>query len=510
MDPRPDLPAEPALELGLPEGALTASEVRRRASGSVVVVGIRGAAIMMVGLGSTVVLARLLTPHDFGVVAVGLTFMAFIGLLSDGGLGGALIRRAEPPDVLELRALLGLQLTVTAVLTAAIAAVLLPLGESGRVAALMVCAMPVVAFQFPGKIMLERELRFRPLAWVEVAQVLAYHATAVVLVVAGAGVWGIATGALVRAVVGAVGTNLVSPVRVLRPLLSWSTARPLMAFGARMQLINGTLLARDQGLNVAVAGVGGVDTLGLYALARRLLEVPYLLLTTLWRVSYPAMSKLLAAKEEPVRLIERAFSATLVGMGMVLVGLAGSGPGLVPGVFGQHWRAAAEILPGSCLGMLVAGSVATATHGFLLAVGDASAVLRATATSAVVVFGTSLPLLALLGPWGLGLGLLLASCCEAALLARSARRHAALRFVGVLWVPVGLAVASASAGWAVSVLGGRDVVSGAGGGVLAVLSYLLGLRLARRAQLAAFLETARRALSDARSAPTPATRGDLG
>jgi O-antigen/teichoic acid export membrane protein len=266
---------------------------------------------MLVGLGSTVVLARLLTPHDFGVVAVGLTFMAFIGLLSDGGLGGALIRRAEPPDVLELRALLGLQLTVTVVLTAAIAAVLLTQGESGRVAALMVCAMPVVAFQFPGKIMLERELRFRPLAWVEVSQVLAYHVTAVVLVVAGAGVWGIATGALARAAVGAVGTNLVSPVRVLRPLLSWSRARPLMAFGARMQLINGTLLARDQGLNVAIAGVAGVGTLGLYALARRLLEVPYLLLTTLWRVSYPAMSRLLAAKEDPVGLVERAFSAAL-------------------------------------------------------------------------------------------------------------------------------------------------------------------------------------------------------
>jgi O-antigen/teichoic acid export membrane protein len=479
--------------------------VRRRASGAVVVVGTRGAAIMLVGLVSTVVLARLLTPRDFGVVAVGLTFMAFIGLLSDGGLGGALIRRAEPPDASELRALLGLQLTVTAVLTAAIAAVSVTLGEGGRVAALMVCAMPVVAFQFPGKITLERELRFRPLAWVEVAQVLSYHGTAVVLVVAGAGVWGIAIGALVRALVGAVGTNLVSPVRILRPTLSWGKARPLMAFGARMQLINGTLLARDQGLNMAIAAVAGVGTLGLYALARRLLEVPYLILSSLWRVSFPAMSQLLAAKQDPGRLVERAFSVALVGTGVVLVGLTGSAPGLVPGVFGAHWSDASQILPGACLGMLVAGSVSIATHGFLYAVGDASAVLRATLASAIAMFASSLPLLPALGAWALGLGLFLSAMVEASLLARSARRRTQVRFGRILAVPAVLAVVSAAAGWSVAVEAGRNLLSGSAGGVVSVGCYLLGLRVLRRAQLAVFLETAGRAVANARRREGPAT-----
>src|SRR5438034_240457 len=95
-----------------PTAQLPADEVRRRASAGLVVVGTRGALITVVSFASSIVLARLLTPHDFGIVAAGLTFISFVALLSDGGLGGGLIRRREPPDAAELRAFLGLQLMV--------------------------------------------------------------------------------------------------------------------------------------------------------------------------------------------------------------------------------------------------------------------------------------------------------------------------------------------------------------------------------------------------------------
>ena len=62
------------------------------------------------GLVGLLVLARMLSPTDFGVVAFGTTFVTFANFLADGGIGNALIRRVEPPERADLKALLGFQL----------------------------------------------------------------------------------------------------------------------------------------------------------------------------------------------------------------------------------------------------------------------------------------------------------------------------------------------------------------------------------------------------------------
>jgi O-antigen/teichoic acid export membrane protein len=484
--------------------ALTPAEVRRRASAGLLVLGTRGLAILLIGLASNVVLARLLSPRDFGLVAVGLTFVTFVGLLADGGLGAGLIRRAKPPELSELRALLGLQLIVTAVTGACVAAVAMSFGKSGLIVTVMVASTLLVALQFPGKILLERDLSYRPLAFVEVTQVLAYNLTAIGLVLAGAGVWGLALGTVVRAGVGAAGTIMVSPVRVFWPLFSWSRIRPLVAFGLRLQLVSATWLVREQGLNAAVAAVGGVATLGLSSLARRLLQIPSLLLQSLWRVSFPAMSQLVAAKEAPGRLIERAVAVAAVGTGTVLVGLAGSAPGLVPGVFGEQWRAAADVMPGACLGLVVAGSISVATQGYLYAVGDATAVLRAAVLSAVAVFVVTLPLLPSLRTWAIGIGMLASSLTEAGVLARSTRAHVSVRMARIVLAPALVGTGSGALGWYVASSSGADLLSGLAGGAVAIGSFLMGMFILRREQLSLTCQVALRAVGNARRRPARA------
>jgi O-antigen/teichoic acid export membrane protein len=478
---------------------LAAGEIRRRASAGLVVVGMRGIAISVLGLASNVVLARLLTPRDFGIAAAGLTFIAFVGLLSDGGLGGGLIRRHEPPTRNELRALLGLQLIVTGVMAVVIGVVAFQFGEAGHVVTLMVCAMPVVAFQFPGKIQLERRLNYRPLAFIEVSQVLVYQAVAIALVVLGAGVWGLAWGWFARALTGAVITNLLSPMRVLRPSLAWQRIRSLISFGMKLQFVTLTALLRDQGLNVVVGTVGGVSTLGLYSLAKRLLEVPYLVLTTLLRISMPAMSQLLVVKEEPGPLIARALSAASVGTGIGLVMLGGSSPGLVPSIFGGHWAESAQILPGACLGLYVVGSIAVATQGYLYAVGDASAVLRATVASAAVVLIAAAALLPVVDTWAVGIGLLLGALCEATLLTRYVNRHTAIDVLSIMWVPALIAAVAIIAGWWSANMIGPTFAAGLVGAAISLGLFLGPIALLRPAQIPAFIRLVRRAIRNART-----------
>jgi Polysaccharide biosynthesis protein len=317
--------APPAADDG-EEGALSRDELKRRASGGIFIVGTRGLAILLIGFGGNVVIARLLTPHDFGLVAIGMAFVVFASLLADGGLGAGLIRRAEPPDIEELQALTALQLAVSTGLALAIAAVAIPFGEAGWVTAVMVCSMPLAVLQFPGRILLERSLSYRPLALVEVSQVLTYYAWAIGFVVAGFGVWGLASATVAMRVAAALIMIRVSPVGLVRPRFHWSRIRPLIGFGVRFQATSATWLVRDQGLNAAIAAIASISTLGLWSLARRLLEVPFLLFDSLWRVSFPTMSQLMAAKSDVAPLIERAVGMAAVGGGVVLVGLAGSHP----------------------------------------------------------------------------------------------------------------------------------------------------------------------------------------
>ena len=293
-DSTQDLARSPSIE----PGATTRAELSRRASGGVFIIATRGLLILFVGFGGTVILARLLTPHDFGVVAIGTAVVMVIALFSDGGLGGALIRRPEPPTTLELEALTGLQFIVTTFLALVIALAAIPLGQIGGVVALMAASMPLVALQFPGRILLERSLSYRPLALVEVGQVLTYYTWAIGFVLAGFGLWGLASATVAMRAVAAILMARVSPVGLVRPGFSWHVMRPLLGFGVRFQAVSATSLFRDLGLNAAIAAIASAATLGLWSLARRLMELPLLLFESLLRVAFPAMSQLVSAKED--------------------------------------------------------------------------------------------------------------------------------------------------------------------------------------------------------------------
>jgi O-antigen/teichoic acid export membrane protein len=195
------------------------------------------------------------------------------------------------------------------------------------------------------------------------------------------------------------------------------------------------------------------------------------------------MARLLELKQDCGRLIERAVGIAAVGTGIALTGLTGSAPGLVPGVFGERWADSAEALPGACLALAIAGSVGVATQGYLYAVGDASAVLRATVVQAVLLLTVTLPLLPHVGVAAVGIGWLVAASIESVLLVRATKRTLELRLAKGLVAPFSIGCASAFVGWMVADRAGRDIRSGLAGGMTSVGLYVLGLLIFRRALL---------------------------
>ena len=461
--PAPGSADEPA---GLRAHSL--KELTRRAQAGIVMVASRGALILLVSLGGQLVLARLLRPADFGAVAFGLTVVAFVSLFCDGGLGAGLIRRREPPEREELQALTALQVSVATALTLAVALAAPLVGRAGWITALIVLSAPLLTLQIPGRILLERDLRFDRVARAEVLQVLVFNVWAVTTVLAGAGVWGLASAPVVRAAVGVVLFTRASPMGTPFPRFSWTRIRGLVRFGVRFQTVTALWLVREQGLNVGVAAVAGTTTLGLVSLGRRILEIPYLLLVALWRVSFPAMSQLVARNQPVTALLEKVVGTCATGLGLVLVGLAAGAHGVVPGLFGDSWTQTAELIPPACLGLGIAGPISVACQGYLFAVEDSAAVLRAGTFQTLTLFATILPLLPVLGVLAVGVGWLVSFLVEAVVLGRAASRHTGARLGRSLLAPTVCGGVAGALGWLVTSMTGATLLGGVAGAATAV------------------------------------------
>jgi O-antigen/teichoic acid export membrane protein len=471
--------------------------LKERALGGVFIVAGRGVVILLVAFGGTVVLARLLTPADFGIVAIGTAVVMVVALLSDGGLGAALIRRPEPPTMRELQALTGLQLSVTLVLAVAFALVAVPLGTVAEIVALMAASMPIVALSFPGRILLERDLSYRPLAVFEIAQIVTYYSTAICLVLAGYGVWGLASATVAMRVVGLLFMWKISPVGLVRPKFAYREMRALLGFGVQFQAVNATWLVRDLCLSTFTAAIAGAATLGLWTLAKRLLEPPVLIFESLLRVSFPTVSHLVAAKADTSRLIERGVSLAIVANGLILSGLAASAPGLVPGLFGQHWQAASYAVPGACLGLAISGSVIVATQSYLYAVGDAAVPLRANGVQAVVWVVVAMALLPALGVAAIGLGWAISAVFEVFVVQHGLRKWTSVSLTPLLIGPVMLGIVAGGLGWLLAEFAGTNLLSGILGGLLASSLFLVGMLAFRRSLVVEIVHLGRRATRSA-------------
>jgi O-antigen/teichoic acid export membrane protein len=494
--PGPDQPENGSTTLELQEEPLSTEEVRQRAVTGAAVDLLRGIGVRFLGLFGMLVLARLLTPHDFGIVAVGATFMVFANFLADGGIGVSLIRRADPPERAELKALLAFQLALSTALAIVISAVLLPFGTVGQVTALMLVALPLMAVRVPGVILLERQLNYRRLALVEIVESLCYYAWAIATVLVGWGLWGLASAWVVRALVGSSFLLGFFPPARMAPSPSWARVRALLGFGFRYQTVGVANMLREQGVNAAVAVIAGVSALGVWSVAHRILQIPLLLLNSLWRVSFPGMSRLVAARENVGETIERVVAIAAVVSGLILAPLVAATPAWVPALLGSQWDDAIAVIPPACLHLMVIGPISVALIGFLWAVGDASAVLRATLAGIPLMAAVMIPLLFVIGVPAVGFGWIATGVGEATVLIRSARKHAQFSIASRLVPPTIFAAVGASIGWLAASQVGTTVVGGLVGGLVATGVYLLALWIWHRSYL---LDSLRLSIRGARS-----------
>lgn len=429
-----------------PTEPIGAAEVKSRATAGAGVLGARAALVYAIGIGANLLLARLLVPRDFGLVALGTMVLTLGVYLGETGLGAALLQRRDEPTRAQLEAVAGLQLTVTGLLAVVAAAAAAPFGRDGLVVALMVASLPISVLRSPAVIVLERRLHYRVIARADVIAALSYYAWAIATVAAGLGVWGLASAVIVRAVTGSAVMIIAGPLGLVRPRWSWRVVRPLLGFGAAFGATQLLQIVREQVLNVVIAAVAGLATLGVWNLAWRVLQVPNLLFLTAGRIAFPSMSRLLGAGEDPRRAIERSLAAVAVVTGVAIAALVGFAPAL-PAVVGDGWEDVPAVLLWSGVALIVSAPIAVTCAGYLAAAGAPGAVARATIVSMVVWVGVAVALLPEHGAPAAAIGWIPSGIIGGAMLWRATTARTPASIAANLAAPTLVALAAAAAGW---------------------------------------------------------------
>jgi O-antigen/teichoic acid export membrane protein len=329
------------------------------------------------------------------------------------------------------------------------AAIATPLGRDGVVVAVMVASLPVTALRSPYVIVLERRLHYGAIATADVAEAIAYYGWALATVALGLGVWGLASAVVVRAVAGSATLVAVGTLGVVRPRWDLARVRPLMGFGVKFQLNALLYIVREYGVNVVVALVAGLSTVGVWNLAWRVLQVPNLMFMTIGRVAFPAVSRLIGAGHEPRPAIERGAGTLAALTALVTAALVGFAPAL-PSIVGASWNGVPSVLLWSGVALLAGAPVVFATSGYLLAADDVGRVALATGASTVTWFAMTAVLLARYGAAAVGVGWAASMVVIAAVLWQRASARSGARIAARVLAPTAVGLTGLATGWLVA------------------------------------------------------------
>jgi len=299
-----------------------------------------GRALVLV---STAILARVLSPKDFGLVALALIVTAALETLKDLGLTQALIvasdeeteRRA--PTIFFLT--LGVGLTLWGV-TAALAPAAAALFDEPRVAPLLMA----LGFNFVLRALgathyalLAKQLDFRKRTYAEAGDVAVRGLVSIGLALAGAGVWSIVIGYLVGTATLTIALWLLVPWRP-RLELRFEGLSQMVRFGGSITGID-VMSAINRNVDlIAIGKVLGPASLGLYTLAYRIPELLVLNFAIVGSyVLFPAFAKL--DREALRRAYLVAFRYTVALALPLAVGMVILADPVILALFGEKWIA---------------------------------------------------------------------------------------------------------------------------------------------------------------------------
>ena len=252
-----------------------------------------------VTLGGGVVLARALSPAEFGTFAIATFIVNIFMIFGDLGLGPAFIQSTETPSDKDLQTSFTLQfclITTVVLLTWGLAPWVVrfypALGPNAlKLARTLSLLLYIPVFHSISVIQLERGLNFRPIAWAEGVGMTLYQIVAVTCALQGMGVWSFVLGTFVAGVAGCVLVYHAAPWPI-RLRFDLAEMRRILKHGISFQSASVVVMISQWVTPAVVGTVLGSQAVGYLGLALANARRPFLLAESVMRVSLSHFSRL--------------------------------------------------------------------------------------------------------------------------------------------------------------------------------------------------------------------------
>ncbi|HET9034259.1 MAG TPA: lipopolysaccharide biosynthesis protein [Dokdonella sp.] len=295
------------------------------------------------------VLARLLSPSDFGLIAMLLVFTSIGALLVDSGFSTSLIQRQhttadDETTVFWFTCVISLVLFLVLWIAAPVIANFYQQAELGSLMRLVAWVLPLSALSAVPDAILTQQLRFKVRAKAEAIGVLGSATVAISLAWGGYGVWSLAWQIVTAA--------------ALRGVLLWihsgwrpggrfniASFRSLFSFGSYMFLANLLGVASLRLQSLLIGKLFAPDTLGYYTLAQNVQQAPSSFMSgILNRVGLPVFSSVADQPQKLIAALRFSLRIALFLFVPCIVGIAVIAKPLIIALYGARWAPAAPLL----------------------------------------------------------------------------------------------------------------------------------------------------------------------
>jgi len=310
--------------------------------------------VQLLSFATTVLVARILVPADFGVMALAGMFIATAGLLAEMGLGGAIVQFRDL-DRRELNTCFWITVTLAAIayavlsLGASVIATWFAVPRLAEVLPVLALGLPVNACTVVSGSLLRKRLALDRVSQAEIIGAVVTLPVMLCCALAGLGVWTLVIGSLVGWVVrGAVIFAFAPWLPGLR--IGGERAKEVIHFSLTTLGITMLWAIREQS-DVAVIGkITGQVTVGLYSMAKDLAMLPTAKISS---VVFLLSSPMMAELQTDIAAMRRAFfRAVRLTASIALpasAGMALVADDMVAVLLGPKWLPAVRVLRLLCL-----------------------------------------------------------------------------------------------------------------------------------------------------------------
>jgi len=290
-----------------------------------------------------VLLARLLTPADFGVAVLAYVCLGLAQPLGDLGLGSAVVQRAELTDrhirtAFTAAVLAAISIACGMALGAPLVAAAMHNATVTPVMRLLSAGIGFRGTAIVAEALLRRQLDFRRQFLIEIVSYLSgYGVVAVSLASLGYGVWSLVWGGLVQTLIASI-AQLAAVRHPIRPLLAVRELEELLRFGLGAALSGCVNYVALNGDYFLVGRLMGTVNLGLYTRAYGLMNLPHTYAAgVMSSVMFPAFAQV---QRDPGRvrsgfLLVTRLTAMVAAPAMTIMVIAA--PHFVRGLYGPAW-----------------------------------------------------------------------------------------------------------------------------------------------------------------------------